>query len=174
MDYSEFRAQQLKLGSKPFKVTNSYGTKAAWRWYKKNKWLGGTEVTEKEFGRIIKEVNLALLNQLLKGSDIKFPCGMGRIELRKYRTIIKFIDGKLVTNLPVDWKRTLHLWYSDTEAKNNKTLIREEPKEIFKVCYSKRGATYTNKMFYKFTMARSAKKKLKEKIIYNEIDAFLI
>ena len=41
---------------------------------------------------IIKEVNLALLDQLLKGSDIKFPCGMGRIELRKYRTIIKFIE----------------------------------------------------------------------------------
>lgn len=174
MDYTEFRAEVLKLGSKKFKISNSYGTKAAWRWYKKNKWLNGNPVSEGDYGKVIKEMNLALLEQLFKGSDIRFPCGMGRLELRKYKTNIKFVNGKLVTNLPINWKRTLQLWYSDNKAKTNKTLVRSEPKEIFKVLYSKRGATYKNKTYYMFTLARSARLKLKDKIIYNETDAFLI
>ena len=32
-------------------------------------------------------------------------------------------DGKLKTNLPIDWNKTLELWYEDEESYKNKTLI---------------------------------------------------
>ena len=38
---------------------------------------------------------------------------MGIIELRKYKSYIKEEDGKIKTNLPIDWDRTIRLWYED-------------------------------------------------------------
>lgn len=175
-DYSEFRAKTIKLhGDKHFKVTNSYGTKQAWRWLKKNKWLDlGQLVTEREFGLIVKSVNKFLVEQLLSGHDIIFPCRMGKVELRKYRTRIKYKDDKIVTNLPIDWKRTLQLWHDDAEAHSNKTIIRQEAKEIFRIIYNKQSANYNNKSFYQFNVTRDVRKALSEKIKDSKIDAFLM
>lgn len=176
MDYNEFRAKTLKLrGKKNFKITNSYGTKEAWRWVKKNKWLNiGQPITEHDFRIIINSLNLFLQDQLLQGHDINLPLNMGRIEVRKYKTHIKIDQEGLKTNMGVDWKRTLELWNDDIEARNNKQLIRVESKEIFKFYYNKQRAKYKNKSFYEFTPTRSFKKRLSDKIKDNEIDAFLI
>ena len=176
MNYNEFRATTLKLkGKKNFKITNSYGTKEAWRWLKKNKWLNiGQPITEHDFGVIIKSINLFLQDQLLQGHDIDLPMNMGRIELRKFKTHIKVGQEGIKTNMVVDWKKTLELWNEDIEAKNSKTLVRIEAKEIFKFYYNRKRAKYTNKTFYEFTPTRSLKKRLSDKIKNNEIDAFLI
>ena len=59
----------------------------------------------------------------IKGNDVTFPHRMGTLEARKIKSSISFKDGKLKTNLPVDWDKTLKLWYEDVESFNNKTLI---------------------------------------------------
>lgn len=174
MNYNNFRAKVLKVNKKKkFKVRNSYGTKQGWRWYKKNKWLDGEPVTEKQFGIIIRTINEALIEQLLNGSDINLPHRMGRLELRKVKSRIEFKDGKLDTNLPVDWDRTLKLWYEDAKSYEDRVLIRKEYKEIFRIIYNKSKANYNNKTFYQFTPHRDVKKKLSERIKQNETDAFL-
>ena len=99
---------------------------------------------------------------------------MGKIELRKYNARIKFEDGKLKTNLPINWDRTLKLWYDDPESKANKTLVRQEPKQLFTIFYNKKRADYNNKSFYQFTPIREFRKELSTKIKNNEIDAFLM
>lgn len=174
MTYRNFRLRTLRaVGKKKFKITHSYGTKQGWRYLKKNKWFSGEPVTEKQFGSIIRRVNELLIEQFLKGSDIVFPYKMGKLELRKMPASIRFEDGELKTNLPVDWKRTLQLWYEDEEAKNNKTLIRKEYKEVFRIIYNKSKAVYKNKCFYNFIPNRDFKKKLSDSINNNETDAFL-
>ena len=75
---------------------------------------------------------------------------MGRLEVRKRSNSIKFKDGKVVTDLPVNWDATLKLWYEDEESYNNKILIREENKETFRIHYNKIKANYNNKSFYQF------------------------
>ncbi len=170
-DYTVFRSKVLKLGPHKFKIRNSYTMKNIWRWYKKGR---NNPVSERMFGGIVKSVNLALLDKMLEGSDIRFPKGMGKLELRKYKTKVKLVDGKIETNYPIDWDATLKLWHSDEESRKRKMLVRAEPKAVFKTIYSKRGATYKNKRFYKFTTARSLKKKISSKVSYNELDAFLI
>ena len=175
-DYNDFRADILGLREdKEFKISHSYGTKQGWRWLKKNKWLDvGQPVTERQFGQIIKGVNKILINRFLKGSDIKFPHRMGKLELRKYTPSIEVHEDKIITNLPINWKETLKLWHADEEAKAEKKLVRRETKEIFKILYNKHSSFYKNKRFMQFTAARSLKKKIKKTADDNRLDAFIL
>ena len=157
------------------KVTNSIGVYSAYKWIRKNKWLNiGRRLTEHEFYSIIRKVNEYLADSFVEGNDIKLPCRMGRLELRKYDANISIKDGKIKTNLPIDWDRTLKLWYGDEEAYKNKTLVKVEEKEIFKVYYNKQLADYNNQVFYEFNVNRELKKRLKQRIKEGKIDAFKI
>lgn len=156
-----------------FKCTNSYGVYDAYKYIRKNKWFNiGRPLTEKEFYSIIRTINNLLLDSYLNGEDIVFPLKMGKLELRKYSTYVKFKGNKLVTNRAINWKETNKLWLEDKEAFNNKTLIRYDSKIIFNCKYNKRNAIFKNKNIYMFTFNNILKDKLKNKIINNEIDAF--
>lgn len=155
------------------KVTNSLGNYDAYKWIRKNSWLNiGRCLTEHEFYSIIRKVNDYLADSFLHGNDIKLPHRMGRIELRKYAAKVDIVDGKVRTNLPIDWDRTLKLWYEDEEAYKERTLVKVEEKEIFKVYYNKQLADYNNQVFYEFNVNRELKKRLKQRIKEGGLDAF--
>jgi hypothetical protein len=97
---------------------------------------------------------------------------MGRLELRKRINKIKFVNGKLKTNLPVDWNATLKLWYNNPSSKHKKQLVRQENINTFSVFYNRNKANYNNKSFYEFTTNRDIKLGLKKNIKLNKIDAF--
>lgn len=170
----DFRKRVLKVNEpRTHKVRNSIGVYDAYKYIRKNKWFDiGRPVTEHEFYTIIRQVNNLLAENLLKGEDIVLPHRLGTIELRKFDTRISICDGKLVTNLPIDWDRTLKLWAEDDESYNNRILIRMEEKETFKVFYNKRTANYINKSFYTFEVNRDLKKRLKQRIKNKLVDAF--
>lgn len=173
---AEFKKKILKL-DKPriHKIKNSNGVYDAYKWIRKNGWLNiGRPVTEHEFYTIIRQVNSHLVNSLLNGNDIELPHRLGTIELRKYKSKVSVQDGKVVTNLPVDWDRTLKLWSEDRESYTNKLLIRMEEKEIFKILYNKKKANYENKSFYVFEPNRNLKVRLKQRIKNKDVDAFLL
>ena len=172
----DFRKKVLKLDkSRQHKVNNSLGVYDAYKWIRKNKWLDiGRPVTEHEFYTIIRQVNNLLAENFLKGRDIVLPHKLGTIELRKYETKMSFNNGKLHTNLPIDWDRTLKLWAEDEEAYKEKMLVKVEEKEIFKVFYNKGKANYNNKSFYEFEVNRDLKRRLKQRIKDGLIDAFKI
>lgn len=171
---SEFIKNVKKLHSKKkFLVTNSYGTEEVWRWLKKNKWLSVKQyVTTTDFGAIIKSVDKAIVDKLLTGSCVHLPHKMGRLELSKTKRKVKIEDGKITTNLPVDWPKTLQYWYEDKEARENKTLLWCEWDYIFNINYYKYKESFINSVFYKFTPARSFKNKMIEKIKNNELETF--
>ena len=155
------------------KVTGSIGVYQAYKFLRKNKWLNiGRHLTEHEFYSIIRKVNDYLADSFLHGNDIKLPHRMGRIELRKYDARISFDGKKIKTNLPIDWDRTLKLWYEDEEAYKERTLVKMEEKEIFKVYYNKQLADYNNQVFYEFNVNRELKKRLKQRIKEGKLDAF--
>lgn len=172
----DFRRNILKInGPRKHRVTNSNGVYDAYKYLRKNKWLGiGSPLTEHEFYTIVRQVNNCLADELLRGQDIVLPHRLGRIELRKYDVRMSFKDGKLKTNLPVDWDRTLKLWSEDEEAYKERTLVKMEEKEIFKVFYNKRTANFQNKSFMEFEVNRDLKGRLKQKIKSGAIDAFKI
>ena len=172
----DFRKKVLKLDKpRQHKVNNSLGVYDAYKWIRKNKWLDiGRPITEHEFYTIIRQVNNLLAENFLKGRDIVLPHRLGTIELRKYETKMSFNNGKLHTNLPIDWDRTLKLWAGDEEAYKEKMLVKVEEKEIFKVFYNKGKANYNNKSFYEFNVNRDLKKRLKQRIKEGKLDDFKI
>lgn len=170
----DFRREVLKLDKpRTHKVRNSNGVYDAYKWVRKNKWLDiGRPVTEHEFYSIIRQVNNLFVESILRGEDIVLPHRLGTIELRKYDTKIAICNDRLVTNLPIDWDKTLKLWSEDEEAYKERALVKMEEKEIFKVFYNKRTANYENKSFMQFEVNRDLKKRLKQKIKSKTIDAF--
>ena len=172
----EFRRKVLKVDhSRNHKVKNSIGVYDIYKHIRKNKWYDiGRPITEHQFYTIIREVNNVLADNLLKGNDIVFPNKMGRLEVRKFEPIIRFDDNKLTVRLPIDWDRTLKLWSEDEEAYKERTLVKMEEKEIFKVCYNKTRADFPNKGFYQLQINRDLKIALKKKIKLGNFDAFLL
>lgn len=172
----EFRRKVLKVdGPRKHKVRNSWGIYDAYKYTRKNKWFDiGQPVTEHQFYSIIRKINNYLADLLLQGHDIELPCRMGTIEVRKYDASISIKDGKVRSNLPVDWDRTLKLWSEDEEAYKERTLIKVEEKEIFKVYYNRIKANYENKSFYEFLVNRDFKRRLNQKIKNYNFDAFKI
>lgn len=172
----EFRRKVLKVDhSRNHEVKNSIGVYDIYKHIRKNKWYNiGQPITEHQFYTIIRQVNNVLADNLLKGNDIVFPNKMGRLEVRKFEPIIRFDDNKLTVRLPIDWDKTLKLWSEDEEAYKERTLVKMEEKEIFKVCYNKTRADFPNKGFYQLQINRDLKIALKKKIKLGNFDAFLL
>lgn len=173
MTYNEFRKEIQVSSNRNHTITNSIGVYNLYKWIRKNKWLDiGRPLTEHEFYSIIRKVNNYLAESLLKGEDIKLPCRMGQLEIRKYDTRITIKNGKVKTNLPIDWDRTLRLWYDDEESFKKKTLVRLDEREIYKVYYNKQLADYQNMVFFEFKINRDIKREMKKRIKEGRLDAF--
>lgn len=155
---------------KEHKITASLGMREAFRYYTKK----SKSLNEKDFRRVIRYINSILQESLVSGEDINLPCRMGRLELRKFKTSVSFKDGKMITNLPIDWDETLNLWYEDKESFKEKRKVRMEVPEVFRVYYKKSTANYNNKSFFTFRANRDLKQKLKTNIINKKVDAFLV
>ena len=156
------------------KVTGSLGVYDAYKYIRKNKWFDiGRPLKEGEFYKIIRGVNNLLAAELIKGNQINLPHRLGTLEIRKRPTRVAIVDGKLVTNLPIDWDATLKLWYEDRKAYDDRTLVRIENEEVFKVYYNKKDANYNNKSFYEFRPNVELKKELSQNIKKGIIDAFI-
>lgn len=151
-----------------YKITNSYGVSDSYNYYCKN----GGKLSKSEFSKIVNLTNTLLKETILKGKEVSLPMKMGHLEVRKFLTSVSFKDGKLKTNLPVDWQKTLQLWEEDKEAEAAKILVRRETPQIFRVFYHKGYATYKNKLFYNFSVNRQLKLELKKKILEEGFDAF--
>lgn len=158
---------------KTYKIRNSLGVYDAYKYYRKNKPKDSKYVlTESEYFAIIRQTNLQLIESLLMGIDIKLPKSMGTLEIRKYDTNVRIgKDGNLITNLPIDWNKTLELWYSDKESHKNKTLIRQEVTEVYKLYYNRERANYNNNSYYEFLFNKDLKTRLKQQIKRGVIDA---
>lgn len=175
-EWENFRTKILKVTKeRKHHITRSLGVYDAYKWIRKNHWLNiGRVITEKEFYSIIRKVNEAYIKVLLAGYDVELPLYMGRIELRKSTPTYKMINGKIKTNLSIDWNSTLKLWYQDEKAFQDKTIIRTVVKERFLVRYNKAKAKFNNKAFYDIKFNRDFLMQVKDCVNNYGLDAFNI
>ena len=172
----EFKKSVRKVSeTRKHKVNNSWGVYDAYKYIRKNKWFYiGKNVSQKDFYAIVRGVNQILAEAISEGTMVTLPEHMGTLQVRK-RPVKSFIkNGKLITNRGIDWNRTIELWAQDEEAKENKTLIRHENNEVFRVWYKKWDARYKNKSFYEFLTNRALKNKISSKARKGKLDAFLL
>lgn len=170
----DFKRRIRKItGHRVHKIRNSYGVYDGYKFYRKYRPRQKEYVlTESQYFSIIRQVNQMLAEEISKGNVIRLPERMGEIELRKYNSFIRLDDqGKIKTNLPIDWESTMELWYNDKQSYNDKTLVRIEEPEIFKIVYNKELANYNNKIFYEFTFTKELRMKTKQEIKAGNTDA---
>lgn len=172
MNYTEFVDKIVKRRSKKnFKVTNSWGVYDSYKAIRKHKWYDiGRPLTEHEFYKIIREVNNLLAEELAIGKEIIFPCRMGKLEIRKRPVGVSLVRGELKNTYPIAWENTIRLWFEDEEAKNKKTLVRKEVKDVYYVKYNKFRANYENQSFYEFKLNRFVKLALNKNVNKGKID----
>lgn len=155
------------------KIKNSLGVLSCYRWCKANKINLGQSLTSKQFSDIIRTINKEIINSLLNSHSVILPCRMGTLELKKSTPKIYFKEDKLIVTNPIDWNKTLQLWYEDSEAKENKKTIKMEEKEIFRFYYNKLKANFKNKSCFFIKFNREAKLQLKQKVRQGNIDAYI-
>lgn len=98
---------------------------------------------------------------------------MGQLKIGRVNKKISFDDnGKLKTNLKVDWYKTLRLWHDDKEAYECKSLIRSDNEYIYKIFFIKSHFHAKNKEYYNFIPSRTYKSILKQHIKNNDINVF--
>lgn len=175
IQYDDFRKQVLNINKpRTHRIRNSVGTYSAYKWIRKNKWLDiGQPISEHDFYTIVRHINDYLAECLSNGQDVILPHKLGRLEIRKFGARVELHNGVIKTNLPVDWDKTLKLWFEDEEAYKERTLIKMEEKEIFSIYYNRTKANYENKSFYTFQPNRQLKLLLKRNIKAGRLDAFL-
>ena len=167
----DYKAQIKKAsGKRKSKITGSLGMNDACRYYT----LHNGKLKGVDYRRVIQMINLLIQDAIASGEDITLPKKMGDLQLRKFKTRVNFEDGKMITNLPVDWNETLKLWEVDKQAEASKFLVRAETPYVFRLYYKKGKANYNNKSFVQFRTNRNLKLKLKDNIVNGKLDAFLV
>ena len=166
-DYNEFAKEVKKVTSKrTHKVSGSLGVKDAYNHYRKNRPKEKKfAITESDYFKIIRMLNEVVASQLSKGYEIKLPYRTGSLLVERFKIEPKIDEnGKLVFRAPIDWDATLKLWYESPEDKENKTLVKTEKRDIFKVVYNKKNVNYNNNSLIMFSPTRTLKTKIKEEL----------
>lgn len=158
------------------KIRNSLGIYDGFKYYRKNKPANKKYIlTESQYFAITRLINNLLVEEIAKGNEVKLPHRMGTIEIRKYEKSVKIgDDGEVKTNLPIDWDNTLKLWYEDEEAYKDKTLLRLDEQELYKIVWNKGNVNFNNRTFYEWVFNRDLKLRLKHNIRKGITDALHI
>lgn len=171
MSYKNYRVAKLKADKKrktKYKINNSYGTQHIYRYCITNK-LIPHKLPYKTFSHIIKTIHESFIEDVLNNRQVIFPNSMGGL------VMYKKLQKKAYDKLPVDWDRTLRLWYEDEEAEQQKILVRYENKYLYKIQYLyDKASDHKNSSYYWFNVSRTFKKKLIDRINDNLINALIL
>lgn len=140
------------------------------------------KISKKLFNKIVTEYNLGIVNFIINHNiDYSIPYLLFEITIRKVKRKPRIVDGKLINNIPIDWKKTNELWDKDEDARNRKLLIRYNNSHtsgyVYKIYLKKFKAKVKNKIFYKFLPARLFKRNLSKRIKdinKDNFDSFLL
>ena len=136
---------------------------------------------KKIYNDIITDFNKALQDLIIEENLIyKMPGINMELMLKKDRRKPRIVDGKLINNLPINWKATMALWAKDEEAKEKKLLVRlnnsHTAGHVFRIYCKKFKSTIRSRGMYKWQTIRSLARKLNTAINDPEknIDAYLL
>lgn len=142
-------------------------TKVLW-----DKYVPKTCGLDMETWRTVVSVVLEeMAERILRGEQVKLPCYMGSIGLRRKERKVKLDEnGKPKINTPVNWGATVKLWAENEEARLKKTVVRQECKNIYSIIHTKDNIVYLSVNRIRFTPTRSLKLRLRDKLKESEID----
>lgn len=148
------------------KLKADYGITDYYKFYKKN---SDNPVSSRLFNDIITEYNTEIKNLIIEKNLVyQLPYLGFEIILKKQKRVPRIKDGKLINNIPPDWKATKELWEKDEEAKEKKLLVRYDnyhtSNYIYRIYFKKFKSKIRNKSLFKFQPNRSFKRQLSARI----------
>lgn len=144
-----------------------YGMSDFYKYYCAN---SDKPVSAKKYNEIISILNQGIIDLILNNNlEYSIPYLGMTLCVRKFKSIPKIENGKLINNTPIDWKATNELWDENPEAKERKILLRHlnshSSKNVFRIKILKFGKLYKNKKYYKFKAARDFSRALAKRIL---------
>jgi hypothetical protein len=126
------------------------------------------EIEKRKYLNITEGFMKFIANKVIEGDDIALPSKMGilRVYGKKSNPVIK--DG-VITGLSPDWKNTLALWKSNSEAKQEKKMLyhfNEHTRGIrYKFSWVTTVISLRFKSLYSFRASRNNKRTLWKHIL---------
>lgn len=163
--FSEFLRDTVKA-KEPKKIGKKKGSMDLYRHYVNTDKTkdGSFNIPYKLWSAILKDWSEFFFEELFNTGEFNLPfaCGSFYVIKRSYKP--KMINGELIYNAPVDWGRTMKLWYRDPEAKKNKVLVKIEPctKYLIRFKMARKRQSSPNKFYYSGVVSRSFKKKINQ------------
>lgn len=160
--YKEFTDKILKR-KEPKKIDRNlkkFGMQDYYANFKK----GGTKIDYPTYSKIFDDIVAFKKEVFYKTGHLHLPFNLGVFYLRRmeFKPIMK--DGEVIYSAPIDWKRTLELWYNNPQAKKEKKTIKINPCVKFVSRFRKGNhPKKTNMHFYKGYLFRSHKKEINER-----------
>ena len=159
------------------KIKCDYGMNDYFRYY--NKIYKG--VDRATFGKVITDFNKEI-GKLIVNNHLEYglPKLGYHLMLRKDQRKPKIKNGKLLNNIPVDWKKTNILWDNNPEAKEKKLLVRYNNSHtsgyIYRIYLKKFGVKLKYRSIYKAQINRELKRYIAKQINESDkpLDAYLL
>tara|TARA_R110000851_G_scaffold268235_2_gene420938 strand:+ start:9460 stop:9960 length:501 start_codon:yes stop_codon:yes gene_type:complete len=133
------------------------------------------------FNKIITEYNNELQRLIIEENLIYQMPGLNlELVLKKVKRRPRIVNGKLINNLPPNWKATNTLWEKDPEAKEKKLLIRinnsHTSGHVFRIYCKKFKSSLKSRGLYKWQTVRPFARALTKAINDPDknIDAYLL
>lgn len=131
-----------------------------------------------QISKIIKMYHEMAREDFAKGESFHFKEKLGNLQLYKEkREVYIDEDGKLVNELPINWRETYKLWKEKPELKEKKVYVRYTNEHsdgfMFTAVYQISKATFKFKNVYTFQFNATLKKMLNHNIHEGEVDAFI-
>jgi|TARA_R110000822_G_scaffold152112_7_gene291328 hypothetical protein len=160
------------------KIKNHFGMPDYYKFYKGKV---DNPVDKLTYNKIITEFNNELQDLIIEENLIyQMPYTNLELVLKKEKRKPRIVDGKLINNLPINWKATNALWGKDKEAKEKKLRIRHSNSHtsghVFRIYCKKFKCSLKARGLYKWQTVRSFARKL-SKVLNDEnksIDAYLL
>tara|TARA_R110000772_G_scaffold54130_1_gene123503 strand:+ start:9529 stop:10029 length:501 start_codon:yes stop_codon:yes gene_type:complete len=160
------------------KIKNHFGMPDYYTFYNKRY---DTNIDKATYNKIITDFNTKLQDLIIEESLVYFmPYINLELMLKKEKRKPRIVDGKLINNLPINWKATNELWAKDEEAKEKKLLVRlsnsHTAGHVFRIYCKKFKSTLRARGLYKWQTIRNFARKL-NKAIHDpdkNIDAYLL
>ena len=161
------------------KIKNDFGMPDYYKSYKSK--TTKPVVGKQTYNNIITDFNNELQDLIIEENLIYLmPWINLELVLKKEKRRPRIVDGKLINNLPIDWKATNELWERDVEAKEKKLLVRHNNSHtsghVFRIYCKKFKSTLKARGLYKWQTVRTFARKVTKAINDDNknIDAYLL
>ena len=120
--------------SRNHRIHCQFGANEYFAYYKKH----GGELDRHLFGCILKDLNLAIADQILSGYAFKMPARMGALVLTKRKEIVTIKDGKVV----ITQENTTKLDVTDIVNREIANTVTKKDTEIKHLKREKKQSTF--------------------------------